>query len=175
VSPSSRKTNEVDSRTSRLSRVLMVAIAAMAASSCTIHHTITFDELSKDMRRAAEDVRAAQTVESDLRYGSEGRWAVIVVGRDGFDAAAAVDDGLAEGDAARVADLLKSLSGTQYLVGITPHSVSHAGIPDATCDLGGQRVVVANDEGWIGFTVERRHDAAPALTDFRLLDGPRQP
>lgn len=110
----------------------MVAITATAASSCTIQHTITFDELSKDLLRAAEDVRAAQTVESDLRYGSERTWAVIVVGRKGFDSAAAVDNGLAEADAARVADLLTSLSRTQYLVGITPHSVSYAEVPDAT-------------------------------------------
>jgi hypothetical protein len=79
----------------------MVAITAIVASSCTIHRTITFDELSENLISAAGDVRASQSVESDLHYGTQGRWAVILVGRDRFDSAA-ITDGLAEGDAARV-------------------------------------------------------------------------
>jgi hypothetical protein len=136
---------------------------------------MTFDELSESLTIAAADARASQSVESDLRYGSKGEWALVVVGGDGFDSRAAVGQGLAEAHAARITDLVTSLTGDQYLVGITPHAVSYVEVPDELCALGSQRVVVASGESWIGFTIERRNDGAPALTDFKLLDGPREP
>jgi hypothetical protein len=159
----------------RYMRVLAVTAAAMVAASCTVRYTMSFDELAESLTSAAAAVRTSQSVESDLRYGPRGEWALVVVGPDGFDSHAAVSQGLAEAQAARITDLLTSLPGDQYLVGITAHAVSYVEVADETCALGGQRVVVANGESWLGFTIESRRDSAPTLTDFRLLDGPRDP
>jgi hypothetical protein len=159
----------------RCFQVLVVTTTAMVCLSCTVRHTVSFDELAEILTRAAASARTSQSVESDLRYGPEGDWALVVVGPDGFDSRAAVSQGLPEGHAARIADLLTAVSGDQYVIGIAPQSVSYVEVADETCALGGQRVVVANGEVWLGFTIESRRDSAPALTDLRLLDGPRDP
>jgi hypothetical protein len=159
----------------RYMRVLAVTAAAMVTASCTVRHTKTFDDLADSLISAAVAARTSQGVESDLRYGAQGEWALVVVGRDGFDAREAVSQGLSEAHAARITRLVTSLQGDQYLVGITPHAVSYVEVAEETCALGGQRAVVANGERWLGFTIKSRRDDVPALTDFRLLDGPRAP